>query len=189
MIAQITTILVTGLLFWNVTCTFRRGIFSFAMSGSSGYPPGMPTVITLYCNPFFHICKHFFRKISKFFYGKGRKPEKTAQELPESPKNGGSQGPQTCGCTPASQKKSCAAAQTKIAAADSEAEIQPNREGTGKEQQIPQAGEPGPQRPQKFIEEAQSGPQGQGGGEPAGGQRRRDHPSRRLSQPPVRISS
>ena len=149
----------------------------------------MPTVITLYCNPFFHICKHFFRKISKFFYGKGRKPEKTAQELPESPKNGGSQGPEACGCTPASQKKSCAAAQTKIAAADSEAEIQPNREGTGKEQQIPQAGEPGPQRPQKFIEEAQSGPQGQGGGEPAGGQRRRDHPSRRLSQPPVRISS
>jgi hypothetical protein len=95
MIAQITTILVTGLLFWNVTCTFRRGIFSFAMSGSSGYPPGMPTVITLYCNPFFHICKQFFCNFEKFFQRQGQNLPNPPEQLPESGKNGPQQQPDT----------------------------------------------------------------------------------------------
>ena len=76
-------------------------------------------------------------------------------------------------------------AQSDIAPADAEAQLQPGPKGCDNENQVAQ-GRPMPaQRSQKSMKEAQKKPKPQSLGELQGGLRRSGHPKRRRRKPPL----
>jgi hypothetical protein len=70
------------------TFTFLRGALLFAMGFLSPRFSGFENFRTLYCNPFFRICKQYFYKFQKFFPRNQEKPEQSPHLFPEKETKG-----------------------------------------------------------------------------------------------------
>ena len=148
----------------------------------------LPTIITLYCTPFFGTCKEKICENSRFFQNNFERTEQNPEDFPNPFPKEGKNRPQRLaeGEDPykaADQKASCVA-DPQVTVTDGKAQIQPGPEGRGHKQKVGKVGVLRPQGAQKFIDDAQPRPQQAGQGKAPKGICRGGHPNSRRQKPP-----
>lgn len=158
--------------------------------GASGSLPRISAFITLYCNPFFCRCKQNFYFFQKIFHREQENAAHFPQYLPKSAKEGPKQRLRGSFSRQSAQKQSGSVAETNVSAADTKAVDQPDMVQSRKKKRIGSGGVLMPQGTQEFIPDAKHQTHQNTAQKALGGKLGRDHPSRRLSQPPeARFSS
>ena len=115
--------------------------------------------------------------------------DRAAYKSPESVKNRPQKGSRPGFPENSPGQKPQGVAQPQVAAADAEAQIDPDPGAAQQKQPVRKDGMPGPQRPEEPIVQPQPGPQQAADKEPPGSDCRRRHPKRRRFHPPAALGS